>query len=151
MKLEEVLPALRAGEVEGIRCDYWAHGHYWALRNESLVRVYPDEPRGEPVRFVVINPYDLLSNRWSIVERKHVEHAVHIDGREYTRIRDGRQSALVLVTQCRAGDVLIIKDRDTCEVITAEVTHVAPVHAASALHVVHFYVVRGPRRKDGGT
>lgn len=127
MKLEEVLPALRAGEVEGIRCDNWAHGHYWAMRHGGLVRVYPDEPREAPVpTLVAINPYDLLSDNWVVVEhkRKPVEHAVHIDGREYARIRDGRQSALVFsATVCRTGDILLIKDRDTREVLTAEVTH----------------------------
>lgn len=133
MKLEEVLPALRAGEVEGIRCDNWADGRYWAIRRGSLVGVYPDDPE---LRLVAFNPHDFLDDKWSVVERKPARHAVHIDGREYARIRDGRQSALVLSsTLCRPGDILIIKDRDTREVLTAEVTH---EESRESLTIVHF-------------
>jgi hypothetical protein len=141
MKFEEVLPALRAGE--GIRQDNWTPGRYWILRGDSLVIVATEGE--EYVGFDWI-----LDDKWSVVERKPVEHGVRIDGLEYARIRDGRQSALVLLTQCFTGDTLIIKDRDTREVLTAEVTHVAPVRA-EVTHVAHFYVVRGPRRKDGET
>src|SRR5690606_13578227 len=99
MKLEEVLPALRAGE--GIRQDNWTPGRYWILRGDSLVSVAPEGE--EDVGFDW-----LLDHEWSVVERnpKPVEHAVHIDGQEYARIRDGRQSALVLSsTLCRPGDI----------------------------------------------
>lgn len=152
MKLEEVLPALRTREVEGIRCDNWAHGHYWAIRRGSLVKVYPDArpdaPVPTPPTLITINLPDLLGDKWSVVEhkpiehawsaveRKPVEHAVHIDGREYARIRDGRQSALVFsATLCRTGDILIIKDRDTREALTAEVSH---EESRTGLTVVHF-------------
>jgi hypothetical protein len=141
MKLEEVLPALRAGEVEGIRCDEWDPDYYWALRDGVLARVYPDEPLEVPVpTLVAINPSQLLGDKWSVVKRKPVEHAVYIDGLEYARIRDGRQSALMLfgATLYRPGDILLIKGCGTREVLTADVTHVAPVQAESTLHVVHF-------------
>lgn len=134
MRLEEVLPALRAGEVEGIRCDNWAHGHYWAMRRGDLAKVYPE---------ITINLPDLLGDKWSVVAHKPkpIEHAVHIDGREYARIRDGRQSALILSTTLfRPGDILLIKDRDTREVLTAEVTH---EETRTTLTIVHFRLIGG--------
>lgn len=145
MKLEEVLPALRTREVEGIRCDNWAHGHYWAIRRGSLVKVYPDARAPAPPTLVTINLPDLLDDKWSVVEQKPIEHAarhaVHIDGREYARIRDGRQSALILsTTLCRPGDILLIKDRDTREVLTAEVTH---EESRETLTIVHFRLTGG--------
>src|SRR5690606_10239899 len=122
MKLEEVLTALRAGEVKGIWRDDWDPSHYWVLRYGILVQVNVATERPTYTRTIIaVHPDKLLDDKWSVVERKPqpVEHAVHIDGPEYARIRDGRQSALVLSsTIYRPGDILMIKDRDTREVLT---------------------------------
>jgi hypothetical protein len=154
MKLEEALPALCAGEVEGIRCDNWIHGNYWAIRRGSLVRVYPDELRVPTL--VAINPYDLLSDKWSVikpkpVEPKPVEHTIHVDGPAYARIRDGQQSAVVLFGSSLAfhiGETLLIKeDHDTGEVLVAKVTHVeVAISDPLGFQVVHFRLTMGDNR-----
>lgn len=141
MKLEEVLPALRAGEVEGIRCDDWPRGRYLAILGGCLVRVWPNNQEAPVTTLVTVNLPDLFDDKWSVVERKPkpIEHSVYIDGLEYTRIRDGQQSALILSsTLCRTGDILLIKDRELLrEVLVAEVTH---EDTRRNLAVVHFRV-----------
>lgn len=59
------------------------------------------------------------------VQSGPTHHAVLVSSVEFDRIRDGRRSVVIMsAALCRAGDTVLIKDREDLKVILAEVTGV---------------------------